>query len=158
MAYSGRYSVKNPEKYQGDHTNVVYRSLWEKYAFMWCDDNSNIVEWSSEETVIPYLYEVDKRYHRYFVDLKIKTRDGRTWLIEIKPDKETRVPTGQRKTRRYVEEAMTFVKNQNKWNAAEEYAKDRGWHFAVWTEKTEPLKSIMPKSTKPLKPFQKRKK
>lgn len=158
MAYSGRYSVKNPEKYQGDHTNVVYRSLWEKYAFMWCDDNSNIVEWSSEETVIPYLYEVDKRYHRYFVDLKIKTKDGKTWLIEIKPDKETRVPTGQRKTRRYVEEAMTFVKNQNKWNAAEEYAKDRGWHFAVWTEKTEPLKSIMPKSTKPLKPFQKRKK
>lgn len=158
MAYSGRYSVKNPEKYQGDHTNVVYRSLWEKYAFMWCDDNSNIIEWSSEETVIPYLYEVDKRYHRYFVDLKIKTKDGKTWLIEIKPDKETRVPTGQRKTRRYVEEAMTFVKNQNKWNAAEEYAKDRGWHFAVWTEKTEPLKSIMPKSTKPLKPFQKRKK
>ena len=145
MAYSGRYSVKNPEKYQGDHTNVVYRSLWEKYAFLWCDDNSNIIEWSSEETVIPYLYEVDKRYHRYFVDLKIKTKDGKTWLIEIKPDKETRVPTGQRKTRRYVEEAMTFVKNQNKWNAAEEYAKDRGWHFAVWTEKTEPLKSIMPK-------------
>ena len=48
MAYSGRYKVKNPSKYKGDHTNVIYRSLWEKYAFKWCDDNSNVVEWSSE--------------------------------------------------------------------------------------------------------------
>ena len=56
MAYSGRYKVKNPSKYKGDHTNVIYRSMWEKYAFKWCDNNSNVVEWSSEEVVIPYLY------------------------------------------------------------------------------------------------------
>ena len=80
MAYSGRYRVKNPKKYKGDHTNVIYRSLWEKYAFKWCDDNNNVKTWSSEETIIPYLYEVDKRWHRYFVDLKITMRDGKTFF------------------------------------------------------------------------------
>ena len=158
MAYSGRYTVKNPKKYKGDHTQVVYRSLWEKHAFKWCDNNSDIVEWSSEEVVIPYLYEVDKRYHRYFMDLKIKFRNGKTVLVEIKPDKETRPPEGQRRTKRYINEAFTYIKNQNKWDAAHEYAQDRGWEFWIWTEKNEPLKSIIPKSTKQLKPFKRKKK
>jgi hypothetical protein len=158
MAYSGRYTVKNPKKYKGDSTQVVYRSLWEKHAFKWCDNNSDIVEWSSEEVVIPYLYEVDKRYHRYFMDLKIKFRNGKTVLVEIKPDKETRPPEGQRRTKRYINEAFTYIKNQNKWDAAYEYAQDRGWEFWIWTEKNEPLKSIIPKSTKQLKPFKRKKK
>ena len=158
MAYSGRYTVKNPKKYKGDSTQVVYRSLWEKHAFKWCDNKSDIVEWSSEEVVIPYLYEVDKRYHRYFMDLKIKFRNGKTVLVEIKPDKETRPPEGQRRTKRYINEAFTYIKNQNKWDAAYEYAQDRGWEFWIWTEKNEPLKSIIPKSTKQLKPFKRKKK
>lgn len=158
MAYSGRYTVKNPKKYKGDHTNVTYRSLWEKHAFKWCDNNSDIIEWSSEEVVIPYLYEVDKRYHRYFMDLKIKFRNGKTVLVEIKPDKETRPPEGAKRTKRYINEAFTYVKNQNKWEAAQEYAQDRGWDFWIWTEKNEPLKSIIPKSTKQLKPFTRKKK
>lgn len=158
MAYSGKYRVKNIQKYRGDHTAVVYRSLWEKHAFKWCDNNTDVVEWSSEEVVIPYLYEVDKRPHRYFMDLKIKFRNGKTFLVEIKPDGQTRPPEGSRRTKRYINEALTYVKNVNKWEAAEQYAKDRGWHFVIWTEKTEPLKSIIPKSTKQLKPFQKRKK
>ena len=71
MAYSGRYIVKNKKKYKGDFDKVVYRSLWEKHVFKWCDDNPKVKEWSSEEIVVPYYYEVDKKYHRYFVDLKI---------------------------------------------------------------------------------------
>ena len=67
MAYSGKYKPKNPKKYKGDFTNIVYRSMWEKYCFKWCDENSEVKSWSSEETVIPYLYEVDKKYHRYFL-------------------------------------------------------------------------------------------
>lgn len=158
MAYSGRYKPKNPKKYKGDYTNVIYRSLWEKHAFKWCDTNANVVEWSSEEVVIPYLYEVDRKYHRYFMDLKIKMKDGKVFLVEIKPDAQTRPPTGQRRTKRYISESLTYVKNMNKWTTAQEYAKDRGWHFVIWTEKNEPLKSIIPKSTKQLKPFKRRKK
>ncbi|MDC6463677.1 head completion protein [bacterium] len=161
MAYKGRYSVKNPSKYEGDPTKVIYRSLWERNAFKWCDDNPNIIKWSSEEVVIPYLYEVDRKYHRYFMDLKLKTKQGKTFLVEIKPDGQTRPPTGGRRTKRYLTESLTYIKNVNKWEAAEEYAKDRGWEFVIWTEKNEPLKSIIPKSTKPLKPikpFKRRKK
>jgi len=78
-----------------------------------------------------------------------------TMLVEIKPDKETRIPTGNKKTKRYLNESFTYVKNINKWEAANEYAKDRGWKFVIWTEKNEPLKTLIPKSTKPLKPLKK---
>jgi hypothetical protein len=125
MAYSGRYKVKNPKKYEGDHTKVTYRSLWERHAFKWADDNPDVLKWSSEEVIIPYLYEVDNRYHRYFMDLKLVYKEG-TMLVEIKPDKETRIPTGNKKTKRYLNESFTYVKNINKWNAAQEYCKERG--------------------------------
>jgi len=61
MAYSGRYKVKNRTKYKGDVDNVIFRSMWERHCFKWCDDNPEVVKWSSEETVIPYFYEVDKK-------------------------------------------------------------------------------------------------
>lgn len=132
--YQGKYKVKHPSRYKGDNKEVIYRSGWEKSCFQWLDGHPDVIEWSSEEVVIPYLYEVDKRYHRYFMDLYVKFKD-RTVLIEIKPKKETTPPAKQGKAQRtYVSEAMTYVKNQNKWNAAKEYAADRGWHFEVWTE------------------------
>ena len=159
MAYSGKYKPKNPAKYTGDSSKVVYRSLWERHCFKWCDNNPQVLKWSSEEVVIPYLWDVDKRYHRYFVDLKIKFNNNETWLIEIKPDKQTRQPVYQgRKTKRYISESMDYVKNQNKWKAAERFAKERGWKFVVWTENTLERMGIKPKSTKPLKPYVKRKK
>ena len=164
MAYSGKYKVKNKSKYNGDPSSVVYRSHWEKMVFMWCDKHEQIVEWSSEETVIPYLYEIDKRYHRYFVDLKIKFNTGQTILVEIKPAKETEPPKRPDKSKRYISESMTYVKNMNKWHAADNYAKDRGWKFQIWTENTLQSMGIMPKLTgklkplKPLKPYKKRSK
>ena len=99
MPYSGRYKVCNVKKYKGDHTNVIYRSMWERLCFKWCDENPKVKEWSSEETVIPYFYDVDKRYHRYFIDLKIKTIEGNVILVEIKPDHQPRPPESQKKTR-----------------------------------------------------------
>jgi len=154
MAYSGRYKVKNRSKYSGDPDNVIYRSLWERNAFKWCDNSSFIKKWCSEEVVIPYLYEVDKKYHRYYMDLKITYEDGRTILVEIKPDKETKPPKyNGRKTKRYISEGMTYVKNQNKWKAAHDYARDRGWEFQVWTEMHLESLGILPKPMKKLKPL-----
>lgn len=153
MAYSGRYKVKNRSKYSGDPDNVIFRSLWERNAFKWCDESSQIIKWSSEEIVVPYLYEVDKRYHRYFVDLKLTFKDGRTVLVEIKPDKETRPPKRPDKSKRYINEALTYVKNQNKWKAAKSYAHDRGWEFQIWTENSLEQMGINPKTIKPLKPL-----
>ena len=68
MAYSGKYIIKHPHKYDGDHTKVVYRSMWEKYVFKWCENNDEVVSWSSEEIVIPYFYDLDNKYHRYYPD------------------------------------------------------------------------------------------
>lgn len=165
MAYSGRYQVMNTNKYQGDPTKVVYRSLWEKYCFLWCDSNPKIKMWSSEEVVIPYYYDVDKKYHRYFVDLKIVYEDNKTVLVEIKPDKETKVPQGQKRTKRYINESLTYIKNMNKWAAAQEYCKDRKWDFQIWTEDTLIEMGLLPKKMpgkikKPLKrlpPYRKKK-
>jgi hypothetical protein len=127
--------------------------MWERQCFAWCENNSEIKEWSSEEIVVPYYYEVDKKYHRYFIDLKITFNNGKTILVEIKPEKETAPPKRPDKTKRYLNEALTYVKNQNKWQAANEFAKDRGWEFQIWTEKTLEKMNILPKALKPLKPF-----
>jgi len=157
MAYSGRFKPINADKYKGDPTKIVYRSHWEKLCFMWCDSNPKVKSWSSEEVVIPYVYDIDKKHHRYFVDLKI-VLESQTLLVEIKPDKETKVPTGQKRTRRYIGESLTYVKNMNKWKAANTYAKDRGWEFQIWTEHTLQSMGIMKKPLKALKPLPKPKK
>lgn len=156
--YSGKYKVKNPEKYHGNANEVTYRSMWEKYCMMFFDGNSSVKSWSSEEVTILYYYDVDKRYHRYFVDFKVSWKNGQTSLIEVKPHKETLPPTGNRKTKRYITEGLTYVKNQNKWKAAEEYCKDHKWKFEIWTEIELEQMGIMPKLAKPLKPFSRKKK
>ena len=92
MSYKGKYKIKNPEKYLGDYTKVVYRSLWERQAFKWCESNSRIRAWNSEEVVIPYKCKTDNRIHRYFIDLFIEMDNGDCILVEIKPKKQTTAP------------------------------------------------------------------
>ena len=91
--------------------------------------------------------------------------EDKTLLVEIKPEKETVPPIGQKRTKQYINESLTYIKNMNKWEAANEYAKDRGWEFQVWTEKTlqemKLLTKPMPgklKKLKPLKPYRKKSK
>ena len=139
MAYSGRFRPKNPKKYVGDPTNIIYRSSWECRVMRWLDDNPSILSWASEELVIPYISPVDKRYHRYFPDflVKVKTKDGstKTMILEIKPKKQSMEPVKKKRvTKQYLHEVMTWGVNQAKWKAAEEYALDRGWEFKVLTE------------------------
>jgi len=135
----GKYIVRNKKKYMGDHNNVVYRSSWELKFLAWCDNNPSVVEFSSEEIVIPYKSPVDGKYHRYFVDcfVKVKDKDGniKSYLIEIKPKKQTKEPEQQRRiTKRYITEVTTWGVNQAKWKAATEYCLDRGWDFKLITE------------------------
>ena len=47
------------------------------------------------------------------------------------------------------------MKNQNKWEAAKEYAADRGWEFQIWTENELYRLGIMKKPFKKLKPLPK---
>ena len=139
MFHKRFYKPLNPEKYAGDPTNVLMRSSWETKFASWCDRNPSIIKWSSEETVIPYRCPTDNNIHRYFVDFKIQTRSSsgllKTYLVEVKPEKQTKPPEFPGKqTQKYLVESMTYIKNQAKWKAATEYAKDRGWEFKIITE------------------------
>lgn len=139
MFHKRKYNPVNPQKYAGDHTNIIMRSSWETKFAIWCDKNPAVVKWSSEETIVPYISPVDNRAHRYFIDFKIQvyTNEGKlkTYLVEIKPDNQTRPPQAPtRKTKRYIQEVMTWGVNDAKWKAATTYAKDRGWEFIILTE------------------------
>lgn len=135
MAYSGRFSPKNPSKYRGDPTNIWYRSLWERRVMEHLDSNLTVLEWSSEEIVIPYLSPVDNKYHRYFPDFFVRTKSS-AMILEVKPMSQSVAPeVKKRKTKSYITEVMTYGVNQAKWKAADEYCKDRGWKFKVVTEK-----------------------
>lgn len=138
--FQGKYTPKFPEKYDGDPTQVFYRSSWELKFFNWCDANPSVVKWSSEEIIIPYRCPTDNRIHRYFPDALIRVRDKqgklKTYLVEIKPDVQTRPPEQpKRKTKRFITEVMTWGKNSAKWEAARAYCKDRGYEFIILTEK-----------------------
>ena len=134
--HQGLFTPVHPEKYEGDPTMICYRSSWELKTFKWCDLNPSVLKWSSEEIRINYICATDNRRHTYFPDLKIKmkTKSGeiKTYLVEIKPLKETMPP--KRKSKYYLSESLTYIKNQSKWKYAKEYCKDRGWEFIVLTE------------------------
>lgn len=139
MAYKGRFSPKNPSKYGGDPTNIIYRSLWERKVMVYLDENPSVIEWKSEEIPIPYISPVDNRRHRYFPDFIVKVRksDGsiQTLMLEVKPKAQTREPKIQKKrTRKYLTEVTTWGINQAKWAAAREFCADRGWNFKILTE------------------------
>jgi hypothetical protein len=87
--------------------------------------------------VVPYKCTVDKKLHRYFVDLLIQMDNKKTYLIEIKPKSQTQPPKARsRKTKKYINEQLTYIKNNDKWEAATQFAEHKGWKFQVWTEET----------------------
>ena len=135
----GLFKPKNPKKYRGDPTKIIYRSSWERKFMDYCDMKESIVEWSSESTVVPYRFDMDGKMHRYFIDFSISVREKddtmQTYLVEIKPEKKTKHPNKpKRRSKTHLYESIEYVKNQTKWEAARKYATDRGWKFIVLTE------------------------
>ena len=140
MSYKGKYKPSYPKKYKGDPTNIIYRSLWERKFMVYCDNNPNVLEWQSEEFCIPYRSPIDNKVHRYFPDFFIKYKDvsgkTRSSLIEIKPMRQcVPTPKPERQTKKYLNEAFEYAKNQAKWKAAADYCADRMWEFKVMIEK-----------------------
>lgn len=136
----GQFKPTNPKKYKGNVSNIIYRSSWELIVFKWLDHKANCIEWSSEETIIPYRSPVDEQVHRYFVDIKATfvSDDGKktTVLIEIKPYAQTIQPVSkQGKNKRVLmEEMATYAVNSAKWDAAEAYCRKMGYVFMILTE------------------------
>jgi hypothetical protein len=138
----GLFHPNNPDKYEGNIDNIVYRSGLELRLMKRLDDHPSILKWSSEEFVIPYVSPIDNRTHRYFVDFKItsKKKDGtiKTGLIEVKWSTATVAPkkpkTGKT-TKRFLRESYYWMINQAKWEAAKKLCVKKGWEWIILTEK-----------------------
>ena len=135
----GRYKPINPSKYKGNPTNIIYRSSWELKFMRFCDLRDDIIEWQSEEIIIPYRHPLDGKIHRYYPDFRVKVKNKtnkiENWIIEIKPYKFTKEPIPQkRKTRKYINEVKNYAINSYKWDAAKYFCKKRDWKFKILTE------------------------
>lgn len=136
----GLYKPINSEKYIGKKL-PFYRSGLELKVFRLMDKNPNILKWSSESIVIPYINPVDKRAHRYFVDLVVllrnKNNDSLKLIIEIKPHNHTLPPkiSAKKKKSTVLYENYQYQLNQAKWDAARKWATHHGYLFLVLTEK-----------------------
>lgn len=131
---------KNPKKYQGNYNNIIARSSWEVKLFKWLDTNPDVISWASEELAIPYFLETDRKMHRYFPDALFTIKDPNTgtlstYLAEVKPNAQIQKPKQvKRITEQHMIACATYIQNQNKWAAADAYAKQRGWKFITLSE------------------------
>lgn len=137
--YKGFFKPKNPQKYRGDPTNIIYRSGWELKLMLYLDQHKEVISWGSEEFAIPYRSPIDGKVHRYFPDFIVTkiNKEGlkETSVIEVKPKKQTVPPKRQEKvTKRYLTEVKTWGVNEAKWKAAKSFCEDRGWSFHIFTE------------------------
>lgn len=139
MAYRGTFYPKHPLKYKGDPNKIIYRSSWEVRVMKYLDENDGVVWWASEEMNVKYISPVDGRVHRYFPDFIVKVRrkdnSSTIFMLEVKPEAQTKLRQPKRVTKQYINEAATYAVNQAKWKYAEEFCKDHGWVFRVVTEK-----------------------
>ena len=135
-----KYYPSYPKKYKGNPNNIICRSSWERKFCHYCDLNEQVLEWGSEEFYIPYVSPVDNRVHKYFPDFIMKVKESagtiKTYVVEVKPKKQVAGPdkNPKRKTAAWKRDVLTFMKNQAKWEAAEDYCDDRRMNFMILTE------------------------
>jgi len=140
MSYKGFFKPKNPAKYKGDPSNVIYRSGWELKLMIHLDSHPDVIQWSSEEFCIPYRSPIDGKVHRYFPDFFVRKKNPQgiieSLVIEVKPLKQVQAPKVLTKpTRRYLNEVKTYGVNTAKWKAAKEFCELKKWKFIIMTEK-----------------------
>ena len=139
MAYKTKYLPENVTKYMGNPTKIVCRSTWERKMCKYLDNNVNVLRWASEELSIPYLSPVDNKMHKYYPDfiaeVRTKTGDVKTFIIEVKPYKQTKPPViKKRKTKSYDTNMKMYAVNEAKWEAAKKLCNDNQWEFTILTE------------------------
>jgi len=129
----GTFTPKNPDKYVGIGT-IRYRSGWELTFMMFCDNNKNVTQWSSESIKIPYLHPLTGKQTIYVPDFLVVyiDKNGKqiAEMIEIKPLKQTSLlEAGKSKS---AQEAAII--NKFKWAAAAKWCNRMGINFRVLTE------------------------
>ena len=149
----GFFTPKNPLKYIGNPTEIMYRSSWELKFCNFCDHNDKIKKWASENVGIPY-YDEKGKIHRYYPDFYVEIiydndleREERVF-IEIKPEKEIKldfinyeivelIPPKKKSLKAYENyeyQLKTYIKNRMKWNAAMKWCEKRHMKFILLSE------------------------
>ena len=138
MAYKSKYNPENPNKYVGNFDKIICRSTWERKMCKYLDLNEKVKKWSSEELAIPYYSPVNRKWRKYYPDFlcEIEDKTGKIvkYIIEVKPEKQTKHPI-QKNKRKYLNEMATYTINTCKWKAAIKLCEDNGWIFKIITEK-----------------------
>jgi TnsA endonuclease N terminal. len=71
----------------------------------------------------------------FLIKVKESTGEIKTYVIEVKPKKQTRPPKKRKKvTPSYLYECKTYAVNTAKWKAAREFCNDRKIEFKIITE------------------------
>lgn len=143
----GYYKVQYPNKCKNPKPEVRYLSDYELKTYKACDLSKSVISWGAEVVIVPYESKIKAigtgqttKKCRYIVDLYMKWVDKfgnlREEIIEIKPKSQVTKPrkTKNKKQSTYDAEMRTWLLNQEKWAAAEKFAKARGWKFRVITE------------------------
>lgn len=133
MAYKTRFTPKNINKYIGDASKIVCRSLWERNVCKFCDETPSIIKWSFEEIIVPYINPLDKKFHNYYPDFLIQFKIDeqiKTWMVEVKPKKQTYLKENASK-----KEKIAWITNSAKWEAAKKYCEKNNMEFKIITEK-----------------------
>lgn len=135
--HKGKFRPKNPKKYNGNVSNITYRSGLELDAFRWFDRHPSVISWSSENVIVPYFY---RRPRRYIVDIwcRIKQSNGeiKQFLIEIKHSNKLKPPKIQQRKSKYYDYLLEeYNINQAKWVEAKKYAINHGMVFKILTER-----------------------
>lgn len=129
----GVFTPKNPGKYVGKH-KPRYRSGWELTFMIFCDSNTNIINWASEAMQIPYRHPLTGKQTVYVPDFFVLYEDklGRkkAEIVEIKPKKQSLIESKAAS----LKERTTVAINHAKWEAAAAYCKKAGLTFRVITE------------------------
>ena len=104
-------------KYESAKTGKVltYRSGLEERLYKILDRHDEVVSFYSEPFHIDYIHK--GQAHKYIPDLIVHFMDGTRAVWEVKPANQT-----------------DLEQNKNKWRAAEQACKVRGWGFEVFTE------------------------
>ena len=129
---SGKYTIKNPEKYIGKRV-PTYRSSWEFTFCSFCDNNPAVINWASEAIQIPYFNPVSGKNTIYVPDFVVvymdKNQRKHTELVEIKPSKETTMESAKS-----YRDKLSVAINMAKWAAADSWARANNMRFRVVTE------------------------
>lgn len=136
----GKFRPINSQKYKGK-SEIVYRSKLELDVMRFFDKNDRILEWGSEELIIPYVKPTTGRVHRYYTDFNIIVResDGSIgkYVIEVKPYKKTLPPSkhGNKKQSTIIYESVEYAINTAKWDATRQWCAKNGYKFSILTER-----------------------